>query len=252
MGVVAPRAPLEVSSLAPESNESLAALVAEIRRDADAFVFLAGGASNLDAVHHQPALRTLDALAVLAREGYRFAVGDGGTQAGIMEMAGNARRASGNRFALVGVAPAVDVPPRGRTPLDPNHSHIVTVANPAAPSAEAWGTETETMYWLFSQLAAARPSLAVLINGGRIALKEVLANVDAGRRIVVVEGSGRAADAVASLLTETAGMDPEIAELRSYAQSLGLPGRRELFRVSPVRSGAGGLREAIVEVFGRR
>jgi len=251
MDLAIQRAIVEVSSIAPESNAQLAALIAEVRRDADAFVFIVGGAAAMDAERQQTAVKMLDALTRIALEGYRFAVGDGGTQAGIMEAAGKARRASGDRFALVGVAPTADVPPRGRTPLDPNHSHIVTVTDPSAPHADAWGTETETMYWIFSQIATGRPSIAVLMNGGRIALTEVAANVKASRPIVVIKGSGRAADAIASLLEEPTSPDREIADLRAHAESLGLPGRRELFRVLPVSAGAEGLRDAIVQVFRR-
>lgn len=245
-----PIEPLEVSSVAPGSNAKLAALVDDIRRQADRFVFLAGGAGTMDIERHQPALAMFDALAQLPLAGYRLAVGDGGTRAGIMEAAGKARRASGNKFVLLGVAPAVDVPPRGSTPIDPNHSHIVTVADPSAPAVDAWGTETATMYWLFGRLAAGRPSVAVVVNGGTIALKEVLANVEAGRVVIAVEGSGRAADAIVCLLKGNAATDRELSNLCRHGQSLGLPGRSELFRVLPVSAGARGLHDAIVEVIG--
>ena len=245
-----PIEPLEVSSVAPESNPKLAELVADIRSRADRFVFLCGGAANLDADRYQPALAMLDALTQLPLDGYRIAVGDGGTCAGIMAAAGRARRASGNRFVLIGVAPAGDVTPRGTTPTDPNHSHLVTVADPSAPAIDAWGTETETMYWLFARIAAGRPSVAVLVNGGKIALKEVQANVEAGRVVITVEGSGRAADALACLVTGRAAVDSEAADLCRHAQSLGLPGHLELFRVLPLAAGARGLRDAIADVIG--
>jgi hypothetical protein len=241
---------LEVSSLAPESNAQLAELVAEIRRQADRFVFLCGGAARMDTDRHRPTLAMFDALAQLPLDGYRLAVGDGGTQVGIMEAAGMVRRASGNRFLLIGVAPAVDVPPRGSTAIDPNHSHIVTVADPSAPPVDAWGTETDTMYWLFARIAAGHPSVAVLANGGKIALKEVLANTGAGRRVIAADGSGRAADAIACLVKGTAPPDSEVAELCVHAHSLGLPGRRELFRLIPVTAGAEGLRVAIADAIG--
>ena len=71
-----PVEPLEVSSVAPESNAELAVLIDDIRRQADRFVFLAGGAGTMDAERLQPALGMLDALAQLPLAGYRFAVGD--------------------------------------------------------------------------------------------------------------------------------------------------------------------------------
>ena len=248
MGLASLEEPLEVSSVAPESNPRLAALVAEIRRQANRFVFLTGGASKMEP-KDAPALAMFDALAMLARDGYHLAVGDGGTQAGIMEAAGKARRASGDHFVLIGVAPTVEVPPRGDTPLDPNHSHIVTVTDPTARKGDGWGTETETMFWLFARLAEGRPSVGVLVNGGGIALKEVAATVAADRPLIVVDGSGRAADAVACLVTGAA-PSPSVADLYQQAQSLSLPGRRELFHVLPLSAGASGLYDAIARVLG--
>ena len=115
----------------------------------------------------QRLLEMFDGLSRLASGGRRIAVGDGGTQAGIMAAAGLARRASGQTFPLIGVAPAPEIPPRGQTPVDPNHSHIVAVDNPSAPAQDAWGSETETMYVLFNRLAEGRPSVAIVANEWR-------------------------------------------------------------------------------------
>ena len=249
MVTATPDDPLEVSTTAPESDARLADLIAEIRGLADRFVFLVGGASEMDAERYRLAVAMLDAFTSLALDGYRLAVGDGGTKAGIMEAAGLARRRSGNRFPLVGVAPAIDVPPRGSTPLDPNHSHIVTVADPSVTTPEAWGTETGIMYWLFGRLSEGRPSVAVLVDGGGVALKEVVANVEAGRPLIVLEGSGRAADAIASLAK---GATPahDVAELGRMAQAMGALARPELLHVLPIDAGATGLRSAMLEIIG--
>jgi hypothetical protein len=91
--------------------------------------------------------------------------------------------------------------------------------------------------------------VAVLVNGGGVALKEVLANVTASRPIIVLEGSGRAADAVASLVKGTV-PDDELAELGAKAQAMGVLGRPELFHLLPLDAGASGLRTAIVEIVG--
>jgi len=58
------------------------------------------------------------------------------------DAAGLARKASGFAFPLIGLAPAGEIPPRGTTPVDPNHSYIVAVDNPAAAAGDAWGSET--------------------------------------------------------------------------------------------------------------
>jgi hypothetical protein len=157
---------LDVSSVSLEKNVQLSSLIAEIRSQVDAFVFLSGGASRMLADQQRQLLAMFEALTLVARGGRRIAVGDGGTQAGIMEAAGHARRASGGAFPLIGVAPAREVPPRGKTPLDPNHSHVVAVDNPSAPAKDSWGSETEAMYWLFAKLAEGRPSVTIVANGG--------------------------------------------------------------------------------------
>lgn len=236
---------ITVSSVAPDSNEALARLVATVREQADTFVFLCGGASNISDEHQRQLLAMFDALTRIAKSGRRLAVGDGGTEAGIMRAAGKARQASGNAFLLIGVPPAREVPPRGKTPVDPHHSHIVAVDNPSVPATgDAWGSETETMYWLFDRLAAGRPSVAVVANGGGITLNEVAANVSAGRTMIVIEGSGRAADALASLVKKTKPA-ADLVELRARAEKANLARRPELYRFVPLRAGATGLRDAL-------
>ena len=241
---------LEVSSVGPEKNAQLSSLIAEIRSQADAFVFLSGGASKMHQDHQRQLLAMFEALSLVAKGGRRIAVGDGGTQAGIMEAAGQARRASGNAFPLIGVAPARDIQPRGKTPLDPNHSHVVAVDNPSAPAQDSWGSETDTMYWLFAKLAEGRPSVTIVANGGGITLREVESSVRAGRRIILIEGSGRAADAIVSLLQKTQVSDAEVVSLRDRAEKAALTRRPELFQIVALQAGATSLRDAITAVIG--
>ena len=246
-----PSAPatITVSSATPEESAQLSALIADVRKQADAFVFLSGGASRMHEDQQRQLLGMFDALLLLAKAGRRIAVGDGGTKAGIMEAAGLARRASGGAFPLIGVAPASEIPPRGKMPVDPNHSHVVAVNNPSAGAQDAWGSETGTMYWLFDKLAAGRPSVTIVANGGGITLHEVDANVRAQRRMVVIAGSGRAADALISLLKGTTPTDPEILSLRERAASARLTRQPDLFQVVALQAGAAGLRDAIVATF---
>lgn len=241
---------LEVSSVGLAKNAQLSSLIAEIRSQADAFVFLSGGASRMREDHQRQLLAMFEALTLVAKGGRRIAVGDGGTQAGIMEAAGRARRASGNAYPLIGVAPAREIPPRGKTPLDPNHSHVVAVDNPSAPAHDSWGSETETMYWLFAALAEGRPSVTIVANGGGITLTEVEANVRAGRHVILIEGSGRAADALVSLLQKTQVSDPEVVSLRDRAEKAMLTRRPELFKIVSLQAGAPSLRDAITAVIG--
>jgi hypothetical protein len=239
---------LTISSVAPD-DESTLTLIREVRTLADCFIFLSGGAGNMAEHHRQALLSMFDALRMLAGSGYRIAVGDGGTQAGIMEAAGHVRRASRNAFPLIGVTPAAEVPPLGNTPLDPHHSHLIAVRTPPASGSLSWGSETATMYWLFERLAEGRPSVTIVANGGNTALSEVDANIQARRRMIVVEGSGRAADAIVSLLR---GADSADSQLSARARELGVTRRPELFRLVPLGAGPDGLRAAIVEAFEQR
>jgi hypothetical protein len=242
---------IRVSSTAPETNAQLSALITDVRNGADAFVFLSGGASKMREDHQRQLLAMFDALSLLAKAGHRLAVGDGGTKAGIMEAAGLARKASGFAFPLIGLAPAGEIPPRGTTPVDPNHSHIVAVDNPAAAAGDAWGSETGTMYWFFAKLAEGRPSVTIVANGGGITLAEVEANVRAGRRMILIEGSGRAADSLVSLVKKTTPADAEVKALRDRAEKATLMRRPELFQVLALQAGASGLRDAIVAAIDR-
>ena len=241
----APPRVLEVSSVGLDNNSQLLSLIAEVRTQADAFVFLSGGASRMREDHQRQLLAMLEALTLIAKDGLRIAVGDGGTQAGIMEAAGHARRGSGNAFPLIGVAPAREIAPRGDTPLDPNHSLVVAVDNPSAPQKDSWGSETETMYWLFPKFTEGRPSVTIVANGGGITLREVDANVRAGRRMILVKGSGRAADALVSLLEKTQVSDPDIITLRERAQEAMLTSRPQLFQIVVLQDGPAALRDAI-------
>jgi hypothetical protein len=244
---------ITVSSSQPERNTALTSLIRTVRAQAGEFVFLSGGASGMSDDAQRRLLETFGALAQLAKGGKRVAVGDGGTYAGIMRAAGDARLASGNAFLLIGVAPAKEIPPRGKTPVDPNHSHIVAVDNPSvAADQDAWGSETDTMYWLFDRLAEGRPSVTVVANGGGITLSEVAANLNAGRPMIVIEGSGRVADALVSLLKKTAPASDEIRQFRERAEASSLTQRPELFHVVSLGDGAEGLRVALTRALDRR
>jgi hypothetical protein len=236
---------VDVSSDDLAGNPALADLIATVRSQADVFVFLCGGASKMAPDSERRLLAMFSALNAVAKT-HRLAVGDGGTHAGIMRAAGGARRDGGRTFLLIGVAPAGEIPPAGRTPTDPNHSHLVAVKNPAAPPTDAWGSETGTMYWLFARLAEGRPSVAVVANGGGITLAEVEANVRAGRRMILIEGSGRAADALVSLLRNETSRDEDVVAQRTRARSLGLTARPELFEIVPLDAGPDGLRDALL------
>jgi hypothetical protein len=233
-----------------ERNADLRVLVEAVHRDVDAVVVLSGGSSTMSEAKRRDLLAMFAALGALGRE-RRIVVGDGGIRAGITEAAGQARLASEGAFMLVGVAPAREIAPRGQTPVDPNHSHIVAVDDPALPAdAASWGSETAAMYWLFNRFAEGRNSVAIVANGGGIALHEIAANVEAGRPMILIEGSGRAADAMIALLRGTMPPDGEVAALLARARQARVTRRPDLFTIVPVTAGASGLLEALRTTLG--
>ena len=143
---------------------------------------------------------------------------DGGTQAGVMELMGLGIATQQYRSPLLGVAPARlviypgqpdTVEQKERVPLDPNHSHFVLV------ETEKWGGETATMYELAQLFSQGHPSVAIIVNGGTIVIQEALYNVRQKRPIIVLQGSGRAADDIARLWQEKPSTitDPNLAEI---------------------------------------
>ena len=185
--------------------------------DYHAVLAVVGGASNLD-----PQL--LPRLAQLFGRGVARAAQqagavlvDGGTQAGVMALLGEAVANLGSPTPLVGVAPAglVSYPggPADATPLEPNHSHFVL------PPGTQWGDETRTLFELVQALAGQggrpRPAAVLLVGGGRVALTEVLQAVRRGLPIVALTGSGGVADQLAAAWPTRAELpdDPTWAEI---------------------------------------
>ena len=124
---------------------------------------------------------------------------DGGTNAGIMRAIGSARSDAGAQFQLVGVAATGTVPFPGDAPeddaeaeVDSNHTHIVLV-----PGTD-WGDESPWLSEVASALSAGYSSATLLVNGGEIAYADVQHSLTAGRPLIVLAGSGRTADAIAS------------------------------------------------------
>jgi hypothetical protein len=162
-------------------------------------VVLNGGTEELR-VELSGALRPLlaDGLAgmVTAEE---VTVLDGGTDAGIFAVLGAGLAERPGRGCSVGVAPEALVtwpgrrdPPRGAVALEPHHSHFVLV------QGSDWGAETATMFGLAAALSAGTRSVAVVANGGAVVRDEVRANLAQRRDVVVLAGSGRFADELAT------------------------------------------------------
>ena len=224
------------------------------RAAADAYIFLSGGASEVsDAVSGQ--LRAvLDALPRLVAQG----VGSPWATAALVPgswsgpgWSGSARAApfrSWARRPRRRSRKCTQEP--GRTAIDPNRRTRtswlvrepgVKLGRRSADRARGgghWGAETDAMYEIFGRLSAGRASAALVVNGGAITLDEVERNLTQGRPIVVVAGSGRAADAIVAHVRGTEPTEPVARELRDAVSWLGLDAHRESVHVIDLRAGA--------------
>jgi hypothetical protein len=181
------------------------------RRSRPVLVVIGGASKLTEADYWQVQRLFLDVLAPIA-EKWQACVVDGGTDAGVMRLMGEARTTIAGSFPLIGVTPEeLAVLPKQTptseeaTPLEPSHTHFLLV-----PGSE-WGDESLWIAKVASELAGDAPSVTVLINGGEVTWKDALQNVEAGRVIVVVAGSGRTADQLA------AGLRGEPTDDRAHA-----------------------------------
>lgn len=163
-------------------------------------------------------------LAPLA-QALNLTVLDGGTDAGVIHMMGQARHHVGGDFRLIGVVPQGkarlphDPAPAtedDRHDLEPNHTNFFLIPG------EDWGSESPWLADFASQVAVNQPSLTLLINGGKVALTDLQANLATGRPALVLAGSGRLADTIALALGDIPSTDdPRMQELIATYQPSG-------------------------------
>lgn len=169
--------------------------------DSRPVLVVVGGANNISETDFLRIQRLfVEVLAPIAENLGAYVV-DGGTDAGIMRFMGAARTQIGAKFALIGVASEskVALPNHSKTatdltPLEPNHTHFVLV-----PGSD-WGDESPWISDIATVLSCSAPSVTVLLNGGEITFKDAFYSVNHGRLVVVIAGSGRTADILASAL----------------------------------------------------
>lgn len=166
-------------------------------------VSLIGGADGLagQALDRLRALFVETIAPLVQQAGAR--VVDGATDAGVVQLIGQARGELELSFPLIGVAAIgnVAVPGEAHGPdavkLEPNHSHFLLIER------EGWGEESPWIARLASALAAGKASLTLLVNGGEISWADVSASIAENRSVVAVAGSGGTADAIAAHLLGT-------------------------------------------------
>jgi hypothetical protein len=188
------------------------AVLAPVRGERGRPVLLVvGGADGMDEAAAEAVgrlARDVIGPAVVAADA---AVVDGGTDTGVMRLLGLARQAADGAFALVGVAPVGRVGSPASVP-EPNHSLVLAVPG------DAWGDESPWLLPVARAIARGLPVVLMLLNGGDIARREALAAVAEGVRTIVVGGSGRAADDLASTWRSAGASAPAAVTLASLAE----------------------------------
>jgi hypothetical protein len=164
-------------------------------------IFITGGASQMTEEDMLLTRQVVeDGIAAFAQR-YHITVIDGGTDAGVMQMIGEARRRNNYTFPLIGVAPVGRVAypgydnPAHEAILQDGHSHFVLV------EADVWGDESQMIVNMTRKISSGMPMIGILINGGKIAEKDVfLATTQGDQRIpiLVLDGSGRTATNIAT------------------------------------------------------
>lgn len=162
---------------------------------------LVGGASRMTPNDlEQLSLFFSDVICPLV-EHHQGIVIDGGTDAGVMRLMGEARDRTGSTFPLIGVAAQGTVClPQQHPPilpdyaaLEPNHTHFILVPGGLWGDESPWMAKTAT-------LLTSRKSFTILVNGGNIAWQDVANSVKADRPVLVLAGSGRTADELAKAI----------------------------------------------------
>jgi hypothetical protein len=164
-------------------------------------IFITGGASKMSPEDIKMTEVLIDALVLYINEVNAVMI-DGGTTSGVMQMIGSAREKHRLKFDLIGVAPLgkIEFPghinPNAEAQLEQNHSHFILI------DGDEWGDESEIILGLTRVIAdgGKLPCAGILINGGTISRQEVYlaATKEFKLPMLIVEGSGRAADEIAN------------------------------------------------------
>ena len=178
-------------------------------------LFVSGGARQLAAEHEELAAELLRGVA-RAAAALGLALVTGGTNSGVMALLGAACAALPQPPSLIGVLPSGMLAQRGAAILEQNHTHFLLV------EGEQWGAESGWLTRLALALTGGQhPCLGLLINGGRVARRDITVALGQGIPLWALKGSGRLADALAEARAgETAGdADMQDATLRELALS---------------------------------
>jgi hypothetical protein len=200
-----------------------------------------GGASNISEADFLRIKRLFTEVLAPIAESLGAYVVDGGTDAGVMQLMGEARTHINAKFALIGVTPENKValpnqqkPAIDLTLLEPNHTHFVLVPG------NNWGDESPWISHVATVLANNAPSVTVLLNGGEITFEDAFSSVNTGRLVVVIAGSGRTADILADALRGQA--------TDERAKKLAKSGRLQYIDLSDIEKGIENLGKIIKDL----
>lgn len=151
-------------------------------------VVLVGGADGIGAGDRARCHTFVAGVLVPFAEAHGVCVVDGGTDAGVMAIAGRARTpGTGPPHVGVVAAGTVSLPAEA----EPHHTHLVVVPG------DAWGDESPWIAAVATALAGPLPSVTVLANGGDVTHRDLRESLRVGRPVLVLAGTGRAADEIA-------------------------------------------------------
>jgi SLOG in TRPM, prokaryote len=173
-----------------------------------------GGADGMSP-EHMAALAGAVGPVIQALGDWGAAVVDGGTDAGVMRVIGQAYNTAGASFPLVGVAAEGTVivpgarPAPDADPLDPHHTQVVLVPG------DTWGDESPWLSRVAAAIAGGRPSATLVVNGGEIAYADIEHSLEARRPVIVLAGTGRTADAIAAA-AHGRDADPRAARIAAF------------------------------------
>jgi hypothetical protein len=153
-------------------------------------IVLVGGAGGIGWWDKFPMRKAIRIIARLAEETQSIVV-DGGTQAGIMTEIGRQRKQNKFSFPLVGVVfDSLIMKKEPGTILDPNHTLFFLIPG------NNWGDESSWISKIATQIAGAKKSITILVNGGQISKTDVSYSVMEDRPTFVMRGTGRMANEI--------------------------------------------------------
>lgn len=167
-------------------------------------IFISGGAADMSEDDIAATTQVIEAGLATFAEARHITIIDGGTNAGVMRMMGQARQKYHLSFPLIGVAPRLKVEyplfpnQRSEARLEAGHSHFVLI------DYGGWGHESQAIVDLTRTISGGTyPMLGILINGGKIAEQDIYLATTKGENripILVLDGSGRKADELSTAM----------------------------------------------------